>query len=317
MPALRSIAALALVLGASWPAAAADPAQHVPVAFPPARTLLVLIPGADATQALSEHRLPGTDANGTAERELLRDCADGESQRPQASRGFLWSLVVTGWRVLLHPLAVSVKEELQKYAQVSSASASGDYYRASDTPGPTAPLASRISCLRFTRFGSSDSGADDVVLDYVASVRLDTTRDAIRLRPLRLYISHSGAKSTNGHYSVAISVKADSVWRDEFVGHQGQVFEQTLTTESVDLKAGSVLKYYPTNADSGTRVPIVPISFAADRSHDFGRVEFAVSVAELGATPATLSLLADMLPDPSEDLGKLVITAACASAGLR
>lgn len=317
MPALRSIAALSLVLAASWPAGAAEPAQHAPVAFPPTRALLVLVPGTDATQALSEHRLPSIDINSAAERELLRGCADGESQRPQASRGFLWSMVVQGWRVLLHPLAVSVKEELQKYAQVSSASASGDYYRASDTAGAAAPLASRISCVRFTRFTTADSGTDDVVLDFVASVRLDTTRDAIRLRPLRLFISHSGAKSSDGHYSVALSVKADAVWRDEFVGHQGQVFEQTLTTESVDLKSGSFLKYYPTDADSGTRVPIVPISFAADRSHDFGRVEFRVSVAELGTTPATLSLLAEMLPDPNENLGKLVIAAACASAGLR
>ena len=193
MPALRSIAPILLVLAASGPAGAADPVPRVPVAFPPARALLVLIPGADATQALSEHRPAGIDANSAAERELLRDCADGESQRPQATRGLLWSLVVQGWRVLLHPLAVSVKEELQKYAQVSSASATGDYYRASEAAGPTVPLASRISCLRFTRFGSADSGADEVVLDFVASVRLDTTRDAIRLRPLRLFISHSGA----------------------------------------------------------------------------------------------------------------------------
>ena len=145
MPALRSIACVSLVLAASWPAGAAEPAQHVPVAFPPARALLVLIPGADATQALSEHRPASVDASSAAERELLRDCADGEAQRPQASRGFLWSFVVQGWRVLLHPLAVSVKEELQKYAQVSSASATGDYYRASEATGPTAPMARRYS----------------------------------------------------------------------------------------------------------------------------------------------------------------------------
>ena len=56
------------------------------------------------------------------------------------------------------------------------------------------------------------------------------------------------------------------------------MFEQTVATESVDLKSGSFLKYYPTDADSGTRVPIVPISFGADRTHDFGRTEFTVSV---------------------------------------
>jgi hypothetical protein len=313
----RSIAALALALAAPWPAPAADPGQRLPVAFSPARALLVLIPGPDATAALSAHQPPGIDANSAAERELLRDCADGESQRPQATRSFLLSLALQGWRVLLHPLAVSVKEELQKYAQVSAASASGDYYRASDAAGAAAPLTSHISCLRFTRFVTADSGADEVALDFVASVRLDTTRDAIRLRPLRLFISHAGAKSANGHYAVAIAVKADAVWRDEVLGHQGQVFEQTVATESVDLKGGSYLKYYPTDAGSGTRVPIVPVSFAADRSHDFGRVEFGVRVAELGTAPATLTLLAEMLPDPDENFGKLLIAAACAGAGLR
>jgi hypothetical protein len=317
MTALRSIAAISFAVAASWAAGAAESLERMPIAFAPARTQLVLIAGNDATQALSEHRPVGIDANSPAEKELLRDCANGESQGRQTSKGFLWSLAVQGWRVLLHPLAVSVKEELQKYAQVSSASASGDYYRASDTPGAAAPLSSRISCLRFTRFAPADSGADEVILDFVASARLDATRDAIRLRPLRLYISHSGAKSANGHYSVAISVKADAVWRDELIGHQGQVFEQDLASESVDLKSSSFIKYYPTDADSGRRVPIVPISFATDRSHDFGRAEFTVSVAELGTTPATLALLAEMLPDPDERLGKLVINAACASAGLR
>jgi hypothetical protein len=312
MSALRSIAALSLALAAPWPAGAAEPGQRVPVAFAPARTLLLLIPGADAAQALSEHPPATIDASSAAERELLRDCANGETQRPQVSRGFLLSFVMQGWRVLLHPLAVSVQEELHKYAQVSAASASGDYYQ----PSGAAPLTSRISCVRFTRFASADSAADEVALDFVASVRLDAPRDAIRLRPLRLFISHAAAKSSNGHYSVAIAVKADAVWRDEFAGHQGPVFEQTVATESVELKDGSYLKYYPTDADGGIRVPIVPISFAADRSHDFGRVEFGVSVAELGTAPATLKLLADMLPDPNENLGKLLIAAACAGAGL-
>jgi hypothetical protein len=61
-------------------------------------------------------------------------------------------------------------------------------------------------------------------------------------------------------------------------------------------------------------VPIVPVSFGADRSRDFGRAEFTVSVAELGTPPATLSLLADMLPDPDEKLTKLLVTAATAGS---
>jgi hypothetical protein len=314
VPAARSLWLAAALWLALSPALAQQP-ERAPVLFGATRASLVLIPGAEATQALAAHRPAAITAGTPAEAELLRQCADGQSQHPQAERGFLWSVATLGWRVFLHPLAVSVHDELQKYAKVSGASASGDYYRASDAGGGTAAVSSRISCLRFTRFaGESDS--EEVALDFVVSVRLDAARDAIRLRPLRLFVSQSGAKSVDGHYSVAIAVRAASVWRDEFAGHQGPVFEQTVATEGVDLKAGSFLKYYPTDADSGTRVPIVPISYGADRTHDFGRTEFTVSACELGTQPATLKLLAEMLPDPNQNLGQLVIAAALAGAKL-
>jgi hypothetical protein len=317
----RSLAPLALILSA--PCLAAPPggeaAPRVPVTSAPTRAVLVLIPGAQAAQALGEHR-PGTiDAASPAEATVLSECAAGESQHAQAARGFLWSVATTGWRVLLHPLAVSVHDELLKYSKVSEAAASGDYYRADETPagGAVPALSSRISCLRFTRFTATDSGTDEVALDFVASVRLDTARDAIRLRPLRLFIDQATAKSADGHYSVAIAIRASSVWRDEFAGHSGRVFDETVATEHVDLKSGSYLKYYPADANSGTRVPIVPVSFGVDRSRDFGRAEFAVSVAELGTPPEVLSLLADMLPDPNQPLEKLLVAAALARAGLQ
>jgi hypothetical protein len=310
----RTLTTLLLAAGCSV-VSRADSGERAQVAFTPTRAVLVLIPGAQAAQALSDHRPATLDASSAAEVTLLRDCSDGESQRAQISKGFLWSVATTGWRVFLHPLAVSVHDELLKYAKVSVASASGDYYRAGDANATSAAVSNRISCLRFTRFaGEPDS--EDVALDFVGSVRLDPARDAIRLRPLRLYISQAGTKSADGHYSVAVSVRAEAVWRDEFAGHEEQLFEQTVATESVDLKSGPFLKYYSTDADSGTRVPIVPISFGADRTHDFGRTEFTVSVAELGTQPATLKLLAEMLPDPNQDLSQLVIAAALAGARL-
>jgi hypothetical protein len=318
MPGPPWLASLRVVLAAACVAAPAGvQAQRLPITFAPTRAVLVLIPGAEATQALAEHRPASIDATSTAEADLVRDCANGESQRPQVSKGFLWSAAAQAWRILLHPLAVSVHEELLKYASVSDATASGDYYRASDSTSGTAPVNSRISCVRFTRFTSADPAAEDVALDFIASVRLDSARDAIRLRPLRMFISQAAARSANGRYSVAIALRAEAVWRDEFAGHHAQVFEQTLAGESVDLKSGSYLKYYPTDATTGTRVPIIPLSFGADRSRDFGRAEFGVSVAELGTPPATLKLLAEMLPDPDEKLGQLVIAAAVAGARTR
>lgn len=318
MPAIRWPALLGLAaVGAAVTMPALAQAQRAPVNFAPTRAVLALIPGAEATQALAAHRTGSIDATSVAEAELLRDCADGEAQRPREQKGFLWDVVGQAWRVMLHPVAVSIRDELLKYASVSEASSSADYYRAAAAGTGAAGIDSRISCLRFTRFMSAEPGDEEVALDFIASLRLDAARDALRLRPLRLFISHAAAKSATGRYAVAISVRADAVWRDEFVGHRGRVFEETLVRESVDLHSGSFLKYYAGDAASGSRVPIIPISFGVDRTHDFGRAEFEVSVVELGTPPATLTLLSEMLPDPDEGLSKLLIAAALAGAGPR
>jgi hypothetical protein len=295
-------------LAPQLPAAAADSGDRSLVSFAPTRAMLVLIPGDGAARALSEYPLGSVDASGTQEAEVLRECTNGESQNAAASRSFFLAIFTQTWQVLLHPLAVAVRDELSKYASLSSASASGDYYRGGDS-SRSAPLTSRISCLRFTRFLDAESG-EEVAVDFVASVKLDAARDAIRLRPLRLYVSKAGAKSSNGHYSVAVTVRANAVWRDEFLGHSGQLWEQNVAAESMDLKSGPFIKYYPADPQSGTSQPIVPLSFGLDRTQDFGRAEFTVEVAELGTQPATLKLLADMLPDPNQRMSGTVIAAA-------
>lgn len=303
----QALAGAALALLAAAQGAAAD---RSPVTLAPTRAALTLIRGSEAAQALAQHRPAGIDANGADEAQLLRECANDESQHP--TRGFLWSVFTQGWRVLLQPLAASVRDELMKYATMSDATASGAYYEGGDASSK-APLSSSVSCLRFTRLTGD---GEDVALDFVVSVRLDTTRDAIRLRPLRLFISQSGAKSATGRYAVAIAVRATAVWRDEFAGHQDVIFEQPVLTENVDLKSGSFLKYYPTEATAGRRVPIIPVSFGTDRSRPFGWAEFGVRVAEIGTPPETLKLLADLLPDPNENVSQLLIVAAKTGIGL-
>jgi hypothetical protein len=297
---------LPCLLGAAA-AIAADSGERSQVIFAPTRAVLTLITGADASRALAEHKLDKVDAGSAQEADLLRECSNGESQH-NVQRSFFIGIITQTWQVLLHPLAVAVKDELAKYSSVSSANASGDYYRGGES-GRNAPLNNRITCLRFTRFTNADSG-DDVALDFIASINLDAPKDAIRLRPLRLYVSQSGAKSSTGHYSVALTVRANAVWREEFEGHSAQLFEQAIAAESMDLKSGPFLKYFPTDPQSGTRLPIVPVSYGIDHSQDFGRVEFTVTTAELGAQPATLKLLAEMLPDPEQKVSGTVIAAA-------
>ena len=63
----------------------------------------------------------------------------------------------------------------------------------------------------------------------------------------------------------------------------------------------------------GRRVPIVPVSVDIDRSHDFGRVDFTVSAAEIGTPPATLTLLSQLFPLTTERRARLMIEAAIIS----
>jgi hypothetical protein len=289
--------------------------ERAALTFGPTRALLILIPGEEAAQSLAFNPPPAIDPSSEPEAELLRDCVNGESEHQLSTRGLILSAAEKAWRVLLHPLAVAIHDELLKYGTVSRAAASGNYYRGASAHNPAA-ISSRISCVRFVRYAQTTAEDAPVALDFVASVHLDPAHDAIRLRPLRLYIAQAGAKSANGRYSVAIAVRADAVWRDEFAGHQGVVFEQTVATETVDLKAGPYLTYYPPDAP-GIRVPVMPTSFGIDRSRDFGQAEFSVSVAELGTTPATLKLLADMLPDADEKAGQLLISAALSGSGAK
>jgi hypothetical protein len=287
--------------------------ERAALTFGPTRALLMLIPGEEAAQSLAFNAPPTIDPTSEPEAALLRDCS-GDSERQLTSRGFILTAGEKAWRILLHPLAVAVHDELLKYGTVSRAFAGGNYYRGIGARSP-GTLSARISCVRFVRYQQSTGEEAPVALDFVASVHLDPAHDAIRLRPLRLYVAQAGAKSANGRYSVAVSVRADAVWRDEFSGHQGVVFEQTVAAETLDLKAGPYLSYYPADAP-GIRVAIVPTSYGIDRNHDFGQAEFSVSVAELGTTPATLKLLSEMLPDPDEKTGQLLISAALSgSAG--
>ena len=60
----------------------------------------------------------------------------------------------------------------------------------------------------------------------------------------------------------------------------------------------------------------MPVSYGIDRSQDYGRALFTVSVAEVGAPPAVLALLGELLPPSPDSLAKLLVQAAIAAANL-
>jgi len=291
-------------------------AETVTIPLPPMQTELTFIEGRDAVRLLAAARVPGLDTDSGAERALIAFCSNGEAQRAGADKGILMEFFGQLLSITLEKVADRVRAEIGKYTAISERNQRLDYYRGgSASAGPAGParLESRYQCLHFVRLQATAAGGSDVALDLVAGVGLDSARDAIVLRPLRLFVAKSTARSATGHYGVAISVKADAVWKDAMVGHQGTVFDLTIATESIDLGSGPFIKYYPTDAFGGRRVPIVPVSADIDRSRDFGRVDFTVTTAEIGTPPATLTLLSQLFPLTSERRARLLIEAAIIS----
>lgn len=302
-----------LLLATAAVAAAAEPTA---ITFAPTQTVLHLIAADDAVRALGEQRPAGVDPASPAESAMLAYCENGASQRTAATKFFITQVLSPGLRLLFSPIASRVHEELAKYSSVAVATSSVDFYRGNEGSGPSPRLESKYGCIRFTRYTTGDAGPGEVAVDFVASIRLDAQRDAIVLHPLRLYVGKATARSATGHYGIAIELKADAVWRDEFSGHQGPVFQQALANENIDLGTKFALKYYPIDSATGIRVPIVPVSYGVDRGQDFGRALFTVSVAEVGAPPAVLAMLGELLPPSPDSLAKLVVQAAFAAANL-
>jgi hypothetical protein len=244
-----------------------------------------------------------------SERQLVAYCSNGEAQRSSSGKGFLTEMLSAAVTFVLDKAADRVRAELAKYSAFSERTARIDFYRGGSPASASARLESRYTCLRFTRFVDSSSG-NDVILDFVAGVGLDSDHDAILLRPRRLYVSKATARSATGRYGVAITIKADAVWRDANVGHRSVIFDQSLVSEAIDLTAKPFLTYYGTEPLGGMRVPIIPVSADVDRAHDFGRVDMTVDVAETGVQPALLTLLAQYLPTTTDRRTRLLMEAA-------
>ncbi len=300
-------------IAASIAVAAPVLAETVTIPLPPMQTELTFIEGRDAVRLLAERRLQSVDMDSVAERSLVQFCSNGEAQRAATDKGLLMEFFGQILSMTLEKVADRVRAEIAKYTAISERNERLDYYRGSPAAAGSGHLESRYQCLHFVRLQPNAAGGADVALDVVAGIALDTQRDAIVLRPLRLYVAKATARSATGHYGVAISVKADAVWRDAMVGHQGTVFDLTIATESIDLGTGPFTKYYPTDVMGGRRVPIVPVSVDVDRSRDFGRVDLTVSAAEIGTPPATLALLSQLFPLTTERRARLMIEAAIIS----
>ncbi len=196
-------------------------------------------------------------------------------------------------------------EELKKYVAAYSASTNLDFY----APAPQAAPELAWTCFRVTR--AIVSGSDrTVVMDLIGQLWLSPDKDALKIRPLRVY--YAKAKAKGDRVGISVSVNAQAIWRDHNVGKNEKIFEYTLLSEKFDMTSSADdLIFYPTESwHSRPFLPLIPWSTNRDISLGGGHVMFTLTVAEIGAPPKILEAAADLFRAKKGELAKLMNNAA-------
>ena len=127
-------------------------------------------------------------------------------------------------------LAQTLREHV---AQYSNPGARHAFYDAVENGLPT--LSAR--CIRFTKARKSAETKPSIELDLVAQVHVDT--DALTLRPLRLYVSRTQARSAKRAgenarpVNLAFSLQADATWLEGQTGRRSTVLSDVIFSERV------------------------------------------------------------------------------------
>lgn len=254
-----------------------------------------------------------------SERKVLRECGATEedlkryeeSLKPRKTLGIPLLLPVLGLLtasaidLTLDEVERRLAERLKKYLAAYSASRSMDFYQ--PTAQGTPALAWK--CFRFTRaVGPKDEPS--VVMDLIGQFWLSPQRDALKIRPLRLY--YEKAKAEGDHVGISVSVGARAVWREHNIGKSEKIFEHTLLSEKFDMtNKVDDLKYYPTQSwQDHPFLPLVPWSTNFDIAQGGGHVEFTVAVAEVGVPPKILEVTANLFKARKGEIERLMNNAA-------
>jgi hypothetical protein len=173
---------------------------------------------------------------------IVEACSEGRvSERTllPALVPILMSLVVTpaaDWFV--GKINDEVQKDLQGYTNIVNFSGRTYFY--------TKIMEPNFSCLRMRRSIPANAENNEkgeakleTVWDFVAQIRLTDSKDAIQLRPLRLYYSKAFYEKATADdtVGVVIGLKADAVWKEGNVGKKDTVLNiDTLYQSTRNLK---------------------------------------------------------------------------------
>jgi hypothetical protein len=297
---------------------ASGQSQTAAVTFDSRQTVLLFMQPDEAAYELSRFRPSLADPNSSAERAVVQECSRGRRSDGTTSKGFLGSLQKPIVNFLLAQVTDRVRRELAEYSSVFSQSIATDFY--SGQPETRSlqqgALDTQSSCFRFSQGDLGHAGVMDLAFDLVVSVRIADSRDAVILKPLRLYLGQTSAKSADGSLGVAVAVRADGVWRDMTRGIKDDIWDEVILVTAADLSRGPVLMYEPELTQPDVRLPLPPVSFGVDSSRPFGRIDVTVTAAQAGTLPTSLELLGDILLPSKDQKARLLYLAADARARL-
>lgn len=243
-------------------------------------TKLQLISGDNFHEIVFSPGLAGLEKD---KEDHIRQQCNGPERRPEFAFIPLTFLIGPAIDFALDRIDKALEEELQKYIAAYSGSVSEKFYKSTNSDGPTASW----TCFRFSR-AVGLKNQEKVVLDLIGQISLTNEKDALKVRPLRLYFAQAKAKGEQ--IGITLSLKAESVWRQHNKGQSETTFEDTFLSQKIDISHGRpvVVYYLDKEWTSYPRLPLIPWSTNQEGQMKAGEVTFTVTAAEVGAPPKLL-----------------------------
>jgi hypothetical protein len=237
-----------------------------------------------------------------------------------------------------------VQKEFEKYAVAYTVQTQYPFYRSAErnASGFAPELAAR--CFRIVRY---DARNNEIRLDAIVQLRLDSFtvnassyRDAVQIRPLRVYFKKGSYEENRfgDKVSLSASIAVDAVWFEQNRGNSGTVLNYVfLPAQTFEAsETGDHFRYYGWDKDAGdfssdwsqiARLPLPPFSAglapadsagaakAPDSSRRAPPVTFRVAAAEAGPVPASLKLVGNIV-SPTADLAGLIANTVKRALGI-
>jgi hypothetical protein len=208
-----------------------------------------------------------------------------------------------------------LQEELEEYTAVYRGAADFQLYRR----GSQGPRLAH-TCFRLSRLVERD-GSEVVAFDLLAQLRI-IDREVLKIRPLRLFVGETVAKTKDDYLGIAVSLKADAVWREDRETHRraGALTVEELLTRRVETGSGKLPLYVTFWSDKSEQDDILWSSFPSQPLPPWSRYDgvsyggshlaLDIAVAEVGNVPWLLEKVADLVHAKRDDIVSLLEKAA-------